>query len=209
MDSLGTWVLREACRSFADWQRRFPGSGFDCIAVNVSVRQLGQQGFVRIVEEAVRDAGLKPAHLRLEITEAALLSSPQTSAALLRELRDLGVKIYLDSFGTGHSSISHLHQVPVDALKIDRSFVASLLLPERPTIVESILALAHTLETGVVAEGVEDEVQALELERLGCRHAQGFLFSPPIPAAKVEELLASGQPIVASRRLVIDNAAMS
>jgi diguanylate cyclase (GGDEF)-like protein/PAS domain S-box-containing protein len=206
MDSLGTWVLREACRSFADWQRRFPGSGFDCIAVNVSVRQLGQQGFVRIVEEAVRDAGLKPAHLRLEITEAALLSSPQTSAALLRELRDLGVKIYLDSFGTGHSSISHLHQVPVDALKIDRSFVASLLLPERPTIVESILALAHTLETGVVAEGVEDEVQALELERLGCRHAQGFLFSPPIPAAKVEELLASGQPIVASRRLVIDNA---
>ena len=103
------------------------------------------------------------------------------------------MKIYLDDFGTGHSSLSHLHQLPVDALKIDRSFVESLLLPERPAIVESILALAYTLGTGVVAEGVEDEVQALALERLGCRHAQGFLFSPPIPAAKVEELLASGE----------------
>jgi EAL domain-containing protein (putative c-di-GMP-specific phosphodiesterase class I) len=149
---------------------------------------------------------MKPGHLRLEITETALLTSPHTTTAPLRELRDLGVKIYLDDFGTGHSSLSHLHQVSVDALKIDRSFVASLLLPERPKVVESILALAQTLGTGVVAEGVEDEVQALELERLGCSHAQGFLFSPPMPAAKVEELLASGQPIVASRRLVIDHA---
>jgi EAL domain-containing protein (putative c-di-GMP-specific phosphodiesterase class I) len=157
------------------------------------------------VEEAVRDAGLMPSHLRLEITETALLVSPHATAALLQKLRDLGVKIYLDDFGTGHSSLSRLHQLPVDALKIDRSFVSSLLLPERPAIVESILALAYTLETGVVAEGVEDEVQALELDRLGCRYAQGFLFSPPIPAGKVEELLESGQPIVASRRLVIEN----
>ena len=175
MDSLGTWVLREACRLFAEWQRRFPASGFDCITVNVSTRQLVQQGFVRTVQEAVRDADLTPGHLRLEITETAVVSSLHATVALLEELRDLGVKIYLDDFGTGHSSLSHLHQLPVDALKIDRSFVASLLLPERPAIVESILALAHTLGTGVVAEGVEDEVQALELERLGCRHAQGFL----------------------------------
>ena len=203
MDVLGTWVLREACRSFADWQRRFPASGFDCITVNVSTRQLVQPSFLRTVESAVRDAGLMPGHLRLEVTETALLSSLHTAAVLLQQLRDLGVKIYLDDFGTGHSSLSHLHQLPVDALKIDRSFVASLLLPERPAIVESILALAQTLGTGVVAEGVEDEVQALELERLGCRHAQGFLFSPPMPAAKLEELLVSGQPIVASRRLMV------
>jgi len=203
MDALGTWVLREACRSFADWQRRFPASGFDCITVNVSTRQLVQQSFLRTVEEAVRDAGLMPGHLRLEVTETAILGSLHTAAVLLQQLRELGVKIYLDDFGTGHSSLSHLHQLPVDALKIDRSFVASLLLPERPAIVESILALAQTLGTGVVAEGVEDEVQALELERLGCRHAQGFLFSPPMPAAKLEELLVSGQPIVASRRLMV------
>ena len=99
---------------------------------------------------------------------------------MLRELRDFGVKIYLDDFGTGYSSLSHLHKLPVDALKIDRSFVNSLLLPDRPAIVESILALARTLNTSVVAEGIESEVQARELERLGCTHAQGFLFSRPL-----------------------------
>jgi predicted signal transduction protein with EAL and GGDEF domain len=119
------------------------------------------------------------------------------------------VKIYLDDFGTGHSSLSHLHQLPVDALKIDRSFVESLLLPERPAIIESILALAYTLETGVVAEGVEDEVQALALERLGCRYAQGYLFSPAIPPAKVNQLLKSGQSLVSSRRLMVDRSPSS
>ena len=206
MESIGSRVLREACRTFATWQRRFPDSGFDCITVNVSARQLAQPGFLRMVEEAVRDAALAPSHLRLEITETALLTSPQTTAVLLKKLRELGVKIYLDDFGTGHSSLSHLHQLPVDALKIDRSFVESLLLPERPAIVESILALAYTLETGVVAEGVEDEVQALTLERLGCRYAQGYLFSPAIPPAKVEELLESGEALVSARRLMIDRS---
>ena len=111
------------------------------------------------------------------------MDSPSTAAELLQELRDFGVKIYLDDFGTGYSSLSHLHKLPVDALKIDRSFVRSLLLPDRPAIVESILALARTLNTSVVAEGIESEVQARELERLGCTHAQGFLFSRPIRAA--------------------------
>ena len=206
IEAIGSRVLREACRTFASWQRRFPGSRFDCITVNVSTRQLAQQSFFRMVEEAVRDADLKPSHLRLEITETALLTSPQTTAVLLQKLREIGVKIYLDDFGTGHSSLSYLHQLPVDALKIDRSFVESLLLPERPAIVESILALAYTLETGVVAEGVEDEVQALALERLGCRYAQGYLFSPAIPPSKVEELLDSGQALVSSRRLMIDRS---
>ena len=206
IEAIGSRVLREACRTFAGWQRRFPNSGFDCITVNVSTRQLVQPGFPRVVEEAVKDALLMPSHLRLEITETALLTSPQSTAVLLQKLRELGVKIYLDDFGTGHSSLSHLHQLPVDALKIDRSFVESLLLPDRPAIIESILALAYTLETGVVAEGVEDEVQALALERLGCRFAQGYLFSPAIPPARVEELLASGQSLVASRRLMVDRS---
>jgi len=114
---------------------------------------------------------------------------------VLVELREFGVKIYLDDFGTGFSSLSHLHKLPVDALKIDRSFVTSLLLPERPAIVESILALARTLKTGVVAEGIEEDVQASELERLGCTHAQGFLFSRPLPAEAVEELLEADRPL--------------
>ena len=111
------------------------------------------------------------------------------AAEALRDLRDFGVKIYLDDFGTGYSSLSHLHKLPVDALKIDRSFVRSLLLPERPAIVESILALARTLNTGVVAEGVESDLQAQELKRLGCRHAQGYFFSPPLSSPRVEQML--------------------
>ena len=140
-------------------------------------------------------AACGPCDLRLEITETALMDSPGDAARVLGELREFGVKIYLDDFGTGFSSLSHLHKLPVDALKIDRSFVTSLLLPDRPAIVESILALARTLKTGVVAEGIEEDVQASELERLGCTHAQGFLFSRPLPAEAVEDLLEANRPL--------------
>jgi diguanylate cyclase (GGDEF)-like protein/PAS domain S-box-containing protein len=193
IEPLGTWVLQQACRTFADWQQRFPDGGLECITVNVSSRQLMEQNFLFIVEEAVHEAGLKPCDLRLEITETALMDSPNIVANVLRELRDFGVKIYLDDFGTGYSSLSHLHKLPVDALKIDRSFVKSLLLPDRPAIVESILALARTLNTSVVAEGIESDVQARELERLGCTHAQGFLFSRPLSIERAEDLLRVNQ----------------
>jgi diguanylate cyclase (GGDEF)-like protein/PAS domain S-box-containing protein len=195
IEPLGTWVLEEACRMFASWQQRFPGYGLECITVNVSTRQLMQSNFLQIVQETVRLAGLQPSNLRLEITETTLMGSPYMAAEHLRELRDFGVKVYLDDFGTGYSSLSHLHKLPVDALKIDRSFVRSLLLPERPAIVESILALARTLKTGVVAEGVESAMQAQELKRLGCRHAQGYFFSPPLSSPRVEQLLADRQPL--------------
>ena len=195
VESLGTWVLQEACRTFANWQRQFPAAGLDCITVNVSSRQLVKQNFPRVVQQAVRETGLRPADLRVEITETALLDSPGEAAIVLRELRDFGVKVYLDDFGTGYSSLSHLHNLPVDALKIDRSFVNSLLLPGRPAIVESILALARTLNTSVVAEGIESDVQARELERLGCTHAQGFLFSRPLSTQAAEELVMANRPL--------------
>ena len=195
IEPVGTWVLQKACETFADWQRRFPSAGLECITVNVSSRQLLQQKFPRVVQQAVHKAGLKPADLRLEITETALMDSPGEAADVLRELRSFGVKIYLDDFGTGYSSLSHLHNLPVDALKIDRSFVNSLLLPGRPAIVESILALARTLKTSVVAEGIENEVQARELERLGCTHAQGFLFSRPLSAEAAEQLITANRPL--------------
>ena len=193
--SLGTWVMQQACITFAEWQRRFPNAGLDCITVNVSSRQLMQQNFVKVVKQAVEHAKLRPADLRVEITETALMDSPGEAAFVLRELRDFGVKVYLDDFGTGYSSLSHLHKLPVDALKIDRSFVKSLLLPDRPAIVESILALARTLNTSVVAEGIESDVQARELERLGCTHAQGFLFSRPLPTLSAEALVVAGLPL--------------
>ena len=195
MEPLGTWVLQQACRTFAGWQRRFPDAGLDCITVNVSSRQLMQHNFLRVVQQAVGKAGLKPADLRVEITETALMDRPGEAAEVLRELRNFGVKVYLDDFGTGYSSLSHLHNLPVDALKIDRSFVKSLLLPGRPAIVESILALARTLNTSVVAEGIESDVQARELERLGCTHAQGFLFSRPLSIQLAEELVMANRPL--------------
>ncbi|HEY3159572.1 MAG TPA: EAL domain-containing protein [Vicinamibacterales bacterium] len=138
--------MQQACSEFADFQRRFPESGLDFITVNVSSRQLPQQNFMGIVEHALLQARLKPSNLRLETTETALMDSPQAAAKLLQEPRDFGVNIYLDDFGTGYSSLSHLHKLPVDALKIDRSFGKSLLLPDRPAIVESILALARTMK---------------------------------------------------------------
>ena len=195
IEPLGTWVLQQACQTFAEWQRRFPAAGLDCITVNVSSRQLMQQNFLRVVQQAVHTSGLKPADLRVEITETALMDSPGEAAGVLRDLRDFGVKVYLDDFGTGYSSLSHLHKLPVDALKIDRSFVRSLLLPDRPAIVESILALARTLNTSVVAEGIESDVQARELERLGCTHAQGFLFSRPLSIRSAEELVMANRPL--------------
>ena len=195
IEPIGTWVLQQACHTFADWQRRFPDGGLECITVNVSSRQLMQHNFLRIVERAVHDAQLNPSDLRIEITETALMDSPAVVAESLRELRDFGVKIYLDDFGTGYSSLSHLHKLPVDALKIDRSFVRSLLLPDRPAIVESVLALARTLNTSVVAEGIESDRQAFELERLGCTHAQGFLFSRPLSQQSTEALIVAHQPL--------------
>ncbi|HEX9367652.1 MAG TPA: bifunctional diguanylate cyclase/phosphodiesterase, partial [Vicinamibacterales bacterium] len=195
IEPLGAWVLQEACRTFADWQRRFPSAGLDCITVNVSSRQLVKQNFPRVVQQTVHRTGLRPADLRVEITETALLDRPGEAATVLRELRDFGVKVYLDDFGTGYSSLSHLHKLPVDALKIDRSFVNSLLLAGRPAIVESILALARTLNTSVVAEGIESEMQARELERLGCTHAQGFLFSRPLSTQAATDLIIANRPL--------------
>ena len=195
IEPLGTWVMQQACQTFADWQRRYPEGSLDYITVNVSSRQLMQQNFMGIVEQTVRKTGMKPCDLRLEITETALMDSPNSAAEVLRHLRDFGVKIYLDDFGTGYSSLSHLHKLPVDALKIDRSFVRSLVLPDRPAIVESILALARTLNTSVVAEGIETDVQARELDRLGCTHAQGYLFSRPLSMQAADELLNRNQPL--------------
>jgi diguanylate cyclase (GGDEF)-like protein/PAS domain S-box-containing protein len=199
IDQLGTWVMQQACGKFVEWKARFPEAGLDCITVNVSARQLVQQGFIYLVEQTVEQNRMNPADLRLEITETALMDAPQFAAKVLTELREYGVKIYLDDFGTGYSSLSHLHKLPVDALKIDRSFVRGLLVDDGPSIVESILALARTLQTNVVAEGIEEEGQAVELQRLGCRQAQGFYFSKPVPAEQIEAILESGEPLGGKR----------
>jgi diguanylate cyclase (GGDEF)-like protein/PAS domain S-box-containing protein len=205
IEPLGSWVLNEACRQFAEWKRRYPAKRLKSITVNVSTRQLMQPGFIKVVEHAIRDAGIPRKALRLELTETSLMNRPELVAGVLAELRDLGVSIYLDDFGTGFSSLSHLHRLPVDALKIDQSFVKTLLLDDRPAIVESILALAKTLGTTVIAEGVETDRQLRELTRLGCGMAQGYLFSAPLAPVEAEALLkrrfVAANPVIDQRRM--------
>ena len=178
IEPLGAWVLQEACRQAAAWRAQFPEGPVLGITVNVSAKQLTRPNFLEIVQRAAGDARLCPGDLRLEITETALMDNPEQAAWVLHELRALGVRVYLDDFGTGFSSLSYLHRFPVDTLKIDRSFVASLAgRDNQPAIIESIVALARTLGTHVIAEGVETTEQMDELIRLGCGQAQGFLFS--------------------------------
>jgi diguanylate cyclase (GGDEF)-like protein/PAS domain S-box-containing protein len=191
IEPLGAWVLQEACRQASAWRAQFPEGPVLGITVNVSAKQLTRPNFLEIVQRAAGDARLCPGDLRLEITETALMDNPEQAAWVLHELRALGVRVYLDDFGTGFSSLSYLHRFPVDTLKIDRSFVASLAgRDNQPAIIESIVALARTLGTHVIAEGVETTEQMDELIRLGCGQAQGFLFSVPLTARMAGESMA-------------------
>jgi diguanylate cyclase (GGDEF)-like protein/PAS domain S-box-containing protein len=190
IDLLGAWVIQEACRQIAAWRTRFPNLPALGVTVNVSARQLSRSDFVQTVRDAVWAANLRAGDLRIEITETTLMENPAGAEVVLRELCGLGVKVYLDDFGTGFSSLSYLHRFPVDTLKIDQSFIASLSNgSSQPAIVESIVALAKTLGTHVIAEGVETEVQMCELMRLGCSEAQGFYFARPLPPCTAETFL--------------------
>jgi diguanylate cyclase (GGDEF)-like protein/PAS domain S-box-containing protein len=191
IDIVGIWTLREACRQLGAWDERFPVMSERGMMVNVSTRQLMHPAFIEHVAAAIRDAGIEPDRLRLEITETALMHSPDAAATVLGELRALGVQVYLDDFGTGYSSLSYLHRFPVNTLKIDRSFVRSLAdKREQPAIIESIVALARSVGANVIAEGVETQDQAKQLRQMGCGYAQGFFFSRPLAPVAAEAFLA-------------------
>jgi EAL domain-containing protein (putative c-di-GMP-specific phosphodiesterase class I) len=191
IDSLGAWVIREACRQMAVWRAQFPNSRRLGVTVNVAARQLARPDFVETVRGALAQANLPPGDLRIEITETTLMENPDRAEVVLRDLRAMGVKVYLDDFGTGFSSLSYLHRFAVDTLKIDRSFIASLPgCSDQPAFVASIVALAKTLGTQVIAEGVETEAQMDELVRIGCGEAQGLLFADALPPERAEALLA-------------------
>jgi EAL domain-containing protein (putative c-di-GMP-specific phosphodiesterase class I) len=187
-------VLREACHRAAGWQHLRPdGPPFD-IAVNVSTRQLQDDGLVDAVAAALHAAELSPGLLTLEITEGAIAAGDATVDATLRALRGLGVRLSIDDFGTGYSSLGRLGQLPVDELKIDRSFVSELGSGTEAPLVDAILAMAIRLGLSVVAEGIETLEQAHELQVGTCDRGQGFLFAKPVPADRVEEILL-GQPV--------------
>jgi diguanylate cyclase (GGDEF)-like protein/PAS domain S-box-containing protein len=180
IDPIGQWAIEEACRRFAAWQAQSPDL---TMAVNVSARQLAAGTLEGIVREAVTLASVDPSHLALEITEGVLMDDVELSVATLTALRKTGVTISVDDFGTGYSSLSYLNRFPVDALKIDQTFVAGLPGDLYDTaLVKAVISLAGALDLDVIAEGVENEAQAATLLRLGCHRAQGFYFACPLTA---------------------------
>ena len=187
---IGRWVLAEATRTAARWQRAHPGSPLS-MAVNVSARQLAEGTLLEHVAEALTDSGIAPSSLVLEVTETALVTDPDAVAERLSELRALGTRLALDDFGTGYSSLSYLRQFDVDVLKIDRSFVTLLDGTTDAAIVHGLVQLGRTLGLEVVAEGVETEAQRDRLREERCDLAQGWLFAKPLEADEAELLLLS------------------
>ena len=187
---IGAWTLREACEQACRWRVRFGDRAPLPVSVNVSARQLAQPELPELIRQVLAETGVMAGDLAIEVTETALIEDSSVPAASLRELKSLGVKILLDDFGTGYSSLSHLQRFPIDALKIDRSFVTHLGAGgDDRAIVRAIAAMASALGLEVVAEGVECAEQATEVQALGCRLAQGYHFAHPAPPSAIESLI--------------------
>jgi diguanylate cyclase (GGDEF)-like protein len=196
---LGEWVLYEACRQAREWQDQ----GLQLrMAVNLSARQFRQDGLIETVRGALSAARLEPRYLELELTETAVMQDAETSVQIMRRLSDLGVRISVDDFGTGYSSLSYLRRLPLDKLKIDRSFIREIVTSrDDAQIVRAIVSLAHNLHLKVIAEGVETAEQLGFLRTLGCDQYQGYLCSPPLPPMEFLTLLPHHRPIDESKRV--------
>jgi EAL domain-containing protein (putative c-di-GMP-specific phosphodiesterase class I) len=177
--------LREACRRAVEWGVR--------VAVNVSAIQFCRADFAGVVAEVLEESGLEPKRLELELTESTVMRDAEESARQLERLRTMGVRISIDDFGTGHSSLGLLRSLPINALKIDRSFVAGLPGSRSDTtLVKAVLAITDALGLDVVVEGIETEAQQQTLRKLGCRIGQGYAFARPLPAGEIPGLLSTG-----------------
>ncbi|MEA2682962.1 MAG: hypothetical protein QOK05_1290 [Chloroflexota bacterium] len=189
---LGRWVLREACVQLREWQRSYPSSSPLKVSVNLSAVQLREPGFVDDVVGILKETGLDPNCLTLEITESTFMDDTRTAIARLRELRGLGIRLELDDFGTGFSSLSILRDLPLDGLKIDKSFVDVIHgASDRPAFLQAIVRLAEALDLEMVGEGIEHQHQADALRAMGCGRGQGYLFSRPLPPGDMAQFLAS------------------
>ncbi|CAK0781764.1 diguanylate cyclase [Gammaproteobacteria bacterium] len=178
---IGAWVLREACAQTQRWH----DAGFSnlSIAVNLSARQFFQPDLIAQIEEVLRDTGLTPTALEIELTESTVMANPENAITILRHFRELGIKISVDDFGTGYSSLNYLKKLPITCLKIDRSFISDLVTDtDDAAIVKTIIALARVLSMEVVAEGIDAEPQVAILNGYDCQIGQGYLFSQPLPA---------------------------
>jgi diguanylate cyclase (GGDEF)-like protein len=185
---IGEWVLRSACQQAQRWRRQ--GFAPMQIAVNISARQFHDRDLSQTVIRILEETGLPPKHLELELTESSIMHSAEFAAGMLNRLKNMGINIAIDDFGTGFSSLASLKRLPIDALKIDQSFVREANSdPDDAALVMAIITLAHNLRLKVIAEGVETEDQLRFLQLLRCDEIQGFLFSQPLPADKLASLL--------------------
>ncbi|MGB4468277.1 MAG: EAL domain-containing protein [Azovibrio sp.] len=187
IDVLGRWCMETACRQLVEWQNQ--GLPIERVAVNVSARQLRNPDFSGMVAGILRETGIPPRGLEIELTESSLADDPGRTFQLFSQLRQWGIRIAIDDFGTGYSSLSYLSRFPVDVVKIDQSFVQGLgQEPEARSVVQAIILLAHALSMETVAEGVETEAQRKRLVEMGCDQLQGYLYSRPCPPWQLLEL---------------------
>ncbi|HEV2883320.1 MAG TPA: EAL domain-containing protein [Pyrinomonadaceae bacterium] len=186
---IGQWVLREACFQIKRWHEQFPADKPLYMTVNLSAKQFNQPDLIQQVRDILNETGINPAYLKLEITESVVMDDFESAAAMLSQLRSLGVRLSIDDFGTGYSSLTYLHRFPIDTLKIDRSFVTRM-DKENVEIVRTILMLAENLGMDAVAEGVETQEQMTLLRDLNCQSGQGFFFSKPMSVAAAEAIIA-------------------
>lgn len=186
--AIGAWVVREACRQARLWQDH--GLAPLRVSVNLSASQFRDSGLTELIRRALEDSGLDPRHLEVELTESAVMSDPEASIAILEQLSTMGVLVSVDDFGTGYSSMSYLRRLPIDKLKIDRTFISEIASrAEDASIVRAIVSLAHSLRLKVVAEGVETAAQLEFLRAIGCDEYQGYHFSRPLPPDAFERLV--------------------
>ncbi len=188
------WVLHDACLQLRAWQNEFPMNPLLSVSVNLSGKQFAHPDLCDKVRAILDETGVIPLSVKLEITESSLVENPDAAAQVLRQLKELGVRISLDDFGTGYSSLSYLHRFPIDVLKIDRSFVNRMSVSKNSEIVRTIITLAINLGMEVIAEGVETEKQVAQLASMRCDYVQGYLFSQPMRADAVHELLSITYP---------------
>jgi EAL domain-containing protein (putative c-di-GMP-specific phosphodiesterase class I) len=186
---LGLWVLRQACAQTVAWQRSSPDQRHLRISVNVSARQISDPDLFDQMCKVLKETGLAPGSLTLEMTESILLENPEEVRTVLEKFRAHGVRLAIDDFGTGYSSLSYLHRFPVDVLKIDRSFIDRLGNGADAALVSTIVRLGQTMNLETVAEGVEQAQEMLILIQQGCLIGQGFHFSPAVPPDELTALL--------------------
>jgi EAL domain-containing protein (putative c-di-GMP-specific phosphodiesterase class I) len=184
-------VLKEACTRMKSWQLGFPHRQDLTISVNVSGKQFRQPDLIRQIDQILSASGLDPKCLKLEVTETAIMDDPDAAAKMLLELREIGISLQIDDFGTGFSSLGYLHKFPMQALKIDRSFVNMIgQQGENAEISSTIIAMAHNLGMQVIAEGIETPMHLHFLKEMGCEFGQGFYFSKPVDELSAEKMIA-------------------